>query len=117
MGQFSVIIEVSNLKGTSSTEVEALVGTGARLTQLPMRILRNLGISVERRERFKSPNGRFISRGIGIALIGVAGHHNPNIVVFTPENATPLLGWIDLQALGFEADTEKEELVPKPLRA
>jgi predicted aspartyl protease len=88
-----------------------LVDTGATMSLIPGRILRELGIRVRREMEFSLADESRKAFPIGEALIGVNGDENIIPVVFGPDDVTPLLGGVALEVFGLAVDPVNRRLV------
>lgn len=112
MGTFSVQIQVGDLAGARSVQVEALVDTGASDTVLPQDLLRELGIAALDQFTYSLADGRVVEYDVGEARLGLEGRERTTQVVFGPEGVTPLLGATTLQVFHLGVDPIAERLVP-----
>ena len=112
MGTFSVQIQVGDLEGVRSVQVEALVDTGASDTVLPQDILRELGITTLDQFTYSLADGRVVEYDVGEARLRLEGRERTTQVVFGPEGVTPLLGATTLQVFHLGVDPIAERLVP-----
>ncbi len=112
MGTFSVQIQVGDLAGVRSVQVEALVDTGASDTVLPQDVLRELGITTLDQFTYSLADGRVVEYDVGEARLRLEGRERTTQVVFGPEGVTPLLGATTLQIFHLGVDPITERLVP-----
>jgi predicted aspartyl protease len=75
MGTFRTTIGIEHLavRGQRVVLHDVLVDTGAEAAWVPRAVLEQLGIQVERSERYRMADGRVLTRDVGFALVHVAG--------------------------------------------
>jgi predicted aspartyl protease len=113
MGIFRTRIEFAPLREPENRRaVEAMVDTGSAYNWVPRPMLEELGIEVQRVERFETANGTVMERDVGHAMIYAAGRLAPSIVVFGEPGDMTLLGAIGLEGLNLRVDLNRKELVP-----
>ena len=118
MGYIRVKALVANpLDRSKREEIEVLVDTGAIFTMLPSSLLQSLGITSQGVRKFKVANGNQESFPIGEAYIKLPENElgATSIVIFGPENSTPLLGVTTLENLGLQVDPTAGKLKPMEL--
>ena|SRR5579862_2600017 len=118
MGYIRVKALVSNpLDPSRQKEVEVLVDTGAIYSMLPASTLKSLGLTSRSERKFKLASGDQKSFQTGEAYIEIPefGFGATSIVIFGPENSTPLLGVTTLENLGLQADPTSGKLKPMEL--
>lgn len=112
MGTFRYPIEVGDPQGQHFEVVEALVDTGATFTVLPASLLRRLGISVQRRTRFRLADGSVLERDVGETKVRLNGQVITTTVVFGEEGAPSLLGVVTLETALLAVDPVRQQLTP-----
>lgn len=114
VGIFRTTVEVSSLRDHDRRiEVrDVMVDTGSEFSWLPRSLLTELGIPVERVERFESADGRILDREVGYAMVFTAGRGTPTVVAFADEGDMILLGAMTLEGLNMRIDLGRKELVP-----
>ena len=112
MGIFSWPMRIASLDGEQTRDIQATVDTGARYTVVPANLLRELGITPNRRSVFELGDGRRVEMDIGEARATVDGVSAVTPVIFGTDGTEPLLGAMTLQILNFAVDTPSERLVP-----
>ena len=112
MGTFPYPLEVISADGSRSEVVNALVNTGSTFTCLPASLLRELGITPNRRIQSELPDGSIVSDDVGEAHVRVAGIEQPTIVTFADENAPPVLGAYTLTGALLVVDPVRQRLAP-----
>jgi len=116
MGYVRVKGRVANSMDRSKCEnVEFLADTGSIYTMIPESILKKLEIKRTGIRRFKVASGETREYPIGEAFIEIEGLGATSIVVFGPEEATPLLGVTSLELLGLQVDPLTGKLKPLEL--
>ena len=116
MGHVQVRTEISNADGTRSTEIEAMVDTGATYTFLPGAMLRELGIAPTRTTDFQLASGETVQYARGEAVVRINGFAQMTPVVFGEDDAEPLIGVFTLQQLELAVDPVAGALIPAKLR-
>ena len=91
---------------------EVMVDTGSEYNWAPELVLRSLGVSPVRTDRFQTADGRILERQIGFALLFVAGRSAPAVFVFAQPGDLTLLGAHGLEGLNLRVDLGRRELVP-----
>ena len=114
MGTFTHPIHVGDLAGGEYTEVEALVDTGTTYTSLPARVLSRIGVEEEGYRRFELADNRIVEYPIGYLKVQVDGTEAIVLVVFAPDDASPLIGATTLENLSLGVDPVAQRLVPVP---
>ncbi len=113
MGTFRVPVRVYSLADATHGEaLEMLVDTGATQSIVPGAILRQLGISVERRQTFHLPNGESMDRDVGWVGVLCQGQRAITLAVFGEPDDASVLGALTLEELGFEVDPRARVLKP-----
>lgn len=113
MGTFKVTVRFSNPQDASrSTVLEALVDTGATDCGVPATLLGDLGLRPYREKEYEVAGGEIVRYAVGEVVVQVDGERATVPVTFDPEGATPTLGAIALEALGFAPDPIARRLVP-----
>jgi clan AA aspartic protease len=115
MGTLSVRIEVSNIMGGPSRQLEALVDTDITHSCMPEDVLRDLGVEPSREQRFRLADGRLVTYPVGEAMLRLQGKEWVVPVVFKPEGTMTVLGSTTLTIFGLGVDSQHKELVPIPL--
>jgi len=98
-----------------STQVDALVDTGATMLMLPEDVVDYLGL----RERGKvivtyADERREERRCAGIVTVRVGDRQTDLDCIIGPPNSEPLLGHIVLEATDLLVDPSGEKLIPRP---
>ncbi len=113
MGTFrtTVSIEHAAFRGRRVMIHDMLVDTGAEATWVPRMMLEQLGIQVERSERYRMADGRVLTRDVGFALVHVAGKATADDVVFAEPGDLTILGARSLEGLNLRVDARAKQLV------
>lgn len=114
MGTFKVAVEVSSVAGARHQTIEVLVDTGATYAVLPARILSDLGVQPVERYPVELADQRVVECGVGHARLRLDGRERIVLVVFGPDDATPLLGATTLELFGLAVDPVHKRLVQVP---
>jgi predicted aspartyl protease len=122
MGIFRTTIAIENplARGVLREITNVMVDRGSEYTWVPRHILESLGLSAERRTRFKTADGRIIERDVAFANVHAGGTSAPDIVAFAEEGDMALLGVRALEGLNLRIDVVTKELVsagPVPVAA
>ncbi len=108
---FRVPLQVAAPSGDRFVDVEAVVDTGASYTLLPSRLLVDLGVRGIERVRTRVADNRVVEMEIGEARLRLDGRERTVVVLFGPEDATPLLGATSLEVFGLAVDPMAQRLV------
>lgn len=113
MGTFrtTIAIEHPALRGEQVALHDVLVDTGAEATWIPRPVLEQLGVQVERRERYRMADGRVLERDVGFALVHVGGKATADDVVFAEPGDLVILGARSLEGLNLRVDPRSKQLV------
>ena len=112
MGTFSCSMQIANMDGSQSCEIEATVDTGAAYTTVPARLLRELRIAPTGQRTLALADGRRIERHIGQAQATIDGQSVITLVLFGDDNDPPLVGAYTLEGLFLAVDPVQQQLVP-----
>jgi len=112
MGTFRYPILLYNLEGSQSTQVEALVDTGATYTWVPQQILQELGYRPTFRRRVRLADGRVIEKDGCEVRVGVDGAILTTPILFGDPESEPLLGAVTLEQFSLAPDPVGRRLVP-----
>ena len=115
MGLFDWPLQISNLDGDKSSEIEAMVDTGAIFTMLPGSLLREIGISPTRKDIFELADGSRAEMEIGEMRVRSNGYSAVTPVIFGRKDATPLIGAVTLEELLLVVDPVGQRLIPRNL--
>jgi aspartyl protease family protein len=96
-------------------DVECLADTGAIYTMIPKDLLGKVLTASTGTRRFKLANGNVEQYDVGEAYVEVQNIGATSLVVFGPENSTPLLGVTTLELLGLQVDSVSGQLKPLEL--
>ena len=113
MGTFHISVSVESLvrPGDRSTLDGLLVDTGSELSWIPAPVLDALGITRDRKERFRQASGQVIERWVGKAIIHVGDIDTADDIVFGEPNDIALLGSRTLEGLNVIVDPVSRQLV------
>ena len=115
MGTFKCNLRISSMDGRQSQDIQAVVGTGAFYTTLPVGLLRSLGIEPRGRRRVPQAGGRGIDLDYAQAWASIDGKSEITLVVFGEDDSPAMLGTYTLDGLALEVDPIEQRLVPKTL--
>jgi clan AA aspartic protease len=115
VGTFYVDFVLWNQERNASRSVNALVDTGASMTQVPASILEELGVEREYSERFLLADGSRRELSVGEARIELLGKFRIVSVVFGLEGSSVLLGALALETLALAADVRNQRLIQADL--
>ena len=113
MGTFTASVRVEGPRG-QSIHLEALVDTGATHTLLPENFLTDLGVKPVERIAFQLADDRTVEYEIGEVRLGLDGRERTAVVIFGPEDATPLLEATTLELFNLAVDPVAQRLVSVP---
>ena len=111
MGTFSVALTVQGPTG-ELTSVDALVDTGSTYAVLPAQLLKRMGVTPKDRMSFRLADERVVEYDLGEVVAGMDGRERTVLVVFGPNDATPLLGAVTLELFGMSVEPLGQRLVP-----
>jgi predicted aspartyl protease len=115
MGTFTVSVQVGDLARREFIEVDdALVDAGTTYSMFPESTLARLRIEQEGYRRFELADNRIVKYPIGYARFRLDGNEAIAIVVFAPEEISPLVGATTLENLSLGVDPVNQRLVPVP---
>jgi aspartyl protease family protein len=112
---FTVPVQVGDSNGRAFVDIQALVDTGSTYTSIPVDILSGLGVEVIERHPFGLADESIVEYGIGEAKIRLDGRERTVVVVFMPDNSSPLLGATTLEIFGLGVDPVGMRLAPVPM--
>ena len=102
------------MDGQQSMDIDATVDTGA-YTTIPASLLRQLGIEPMGQRQFMLSDGQRVWMDYGQARATVEDESVTTIVVFSDDDAPPLLGAYTLEGLALAVDPLHQRLVPTHL--
>src|SRR5688572_23729779 len=113
MGIFRTSIGVSALTADAAVTHlhDVMVDTGSEYNWIPAAILRQLGVTPVRTDRFETADGRLLERPVGFAMFHVAGRTAAAAVVFAEAGDMVLLGAHGLEGLNLRVDLGRKELI------
>lgn len=112
-----VKVRVENTASPESTiEAELLVDTGALYSVLSTQMLKDMGIELLTKRRFKTADGRIIERGVGEVLMELLGKRRHVPIAFGEDSDVSVLGTTALEIFGLEVDPNTKQLKPATLR-
>jgi predicted aspartyl protease len=115
MGAFTVSLQVGDLARRQFIPVDnILVDTETAYSMFPESMLTQLGIEQEGCRWFKLADNRVVEYPVGHACIRLQGNELTALVVFAPDDTSPLLGFTALETFGLGLDTVNQRLVPVP---
>ena len=103
------------MDGQQSMDIDATVDTGAAYTTIPARLLRQLGIEPLGQRLFMLADGQRVWMDYSEARVTIGEESVTTIVVFSEDNAPPLLGAYTLEGLALAVDPLHQRLVPTHL--
>ena len=112
MGFINSPIRISNLDGSKSFELDAMVDTGATYTVAPARLLREIGIQPTRTTQIELADGSIREYERGEARVSIDNRPAATTVIFGDDDAEPLIGVVTLEELELAVDPIGERLVP-----
>ncbi len=114
MGIFRTTVAVAHLARPDERRelADVMVDTGSEYNWLPRSVLEELGVRAERVDRFRTADGRVLTRDIGFAILYAGGRSTPTIAAFAEEGDMVLLGAHGIEGLNMRVDLATKELVP-----
>jgi len=116
MGRVLEKTRITNfLDPTKSTEIEALVDTGAMMLVLPQDIVDGLGLRKMRDVNVRyANNSREIKAIYGVATVEIQGRAGEFDVLAEPEGSQALVGQLILEQLDLIVDPVARKVLPNP---
>ena len=115
MDCFRVDVKVANIANRARSAVvpQMLVDTGSEATWVPRKVLEQLNIAAEKKDRsFVMANGQVITRTVGYAVLEVApSFQTVDEVVFAEDGDLSIVGARTLEGLNVRVDPEGKQLV------
>ena len=115
MGCFRVDVTFFNVANRAQPAIvpQMLVDTGSEATWVPRKVLEQLKVSPEKKDRsFMMANGQVITRTVGYAVLEVAPNFQTvDEVVFAEQGDLVILGARSLEGLNVRVDPEGKQLV------
>ena len=115
MGCFRVDVKVAHIANRARSAIvpQMLVDTGSEATWVPRKVLEQLNIAAEKKDRsFVMANGQVITRTVGYAVLEVApSFQTVDEVVFAEDGDLSILGARSLEGLNVRVDPEGKQLV------
>ena len=108
MGLTYARIKITGSRG--SRELKLLVDTGSLFTWIDKRVLTEVCIEPSSIKKFRTIEGKEITRRVGNTVIEILGEKAPRIVVFGEIRDAQVVGADSLEGLGFEVDPTTKEL-------
>ena len=112
MGTFSVKIQVGDLDGQTSEEMNALVDADAMMSVVPASTLQRLGIQPVKSVVFECADGEQVTLDMGHANVRVQGKETITWVIFGEETDDVLLGSHTLTGVMLGVDPSARRLIP-----
>jgi predicted aspartyl protease len=104
-------VESHQRRGDVRELPDTLVDTGSEYSWIPRALLEELGIAVERAQRFRTADGRVVHRVMGYAIIHAGGTRTSDEVVFAEPGDMVLLGAHTIEGLNLRVDLKAKRLV------
>lgn len=112
MGTFSVKIQVGDIDGQTSEEMDALVDADAMMSVIPASTLRRLGIQPVKGAVFERASGEQVTLDMGHANVRVQGKEAISWIIFGEETDDVLLGSHTLAGVMLGVDPSAQRLIP-----
>ena len=112
MATFLVEIQIANPSGQHWTTLQALANTNASTTSVPASILRDLGVTPQRQNNFRSTQGEIRTMDIGQTYIRIMDEEFITDFIFNDEATIPLLGALTLESAHLIIDPREKQLIP-----
>ena len=112
MGTFQVEMEIGDPQGQRYERVNALVDSGATYSTVPSSMLRSLGVVPHGTRRFVMADGTRIERDFGRTWVRLDGQEDIVPVIFSDDDALPLLGAVTLEIFSLGIDPVNSRLIP-----
>ena len=115
MGVFRVDVTFFNVADRAKSAVvpQMLVDTGSEATWVPRKVLEDLGVTPEKKDRsYRMANGQLITRTVGYAVLEIPPEFKTvDEVVFAEPGDLSLLGARSLEGLNVRVDPQHKQLV------
>jgi predicted aspartyl protease len=115
MGVFRVDVTFFNVADRAKSAVvpQMLVDTGSEATWVPRKVLEDLGVTPEKKDRsYRMANGQVITRTVGYAVLEIPPEFKTvDEVVFAEPGDLSLLGARSLEGLNVRVDPQHKQLV------
>ena len=113
MGTFSVGCLIRNqVNRDKAVEIPRLmVDTGSEATWIPRKLLEQIQVQPEKRQRFQMANGQMVYRDVGFALVRVGQRETTDEIVFAEQGDYVLLGARALEGLMLWVDPRHKKLI------
>ncbi len=117
MGKVIERVKITNLLDpTKAIEIEAVIDTGATMTELPQNIVDELGLRKIREARVRYANNSTESKSVyGGVTVEIKGRIGTFDVLAEVEGAQPLIGQVVLEILDLVVDPRTRTLIPNPM--
>ncbi len=112
MGTLSCRLKLTSMDSDKSLEVDAVVDTGAFLSQVPANLLDELGVERTDSLNLQFADGRTVRHDIGHAWASLNGKRVITQVVFGAEDSAALIGAYTLEGLLLVVDPVARRLLP-----
>ncbi len=111
MGITTVTVAVKNPNQPKRrVKTDLLVDTGSILTWISEKKLQKLGMKPRRARKFKTIEGRIVTRSTGPALLSYDGAETDIEVVYAHPEDAEVLGVTALESLGYRVDPVSQKL-------
>jgi len=97
-----------------STEIEAIVDTGAAYLCLPPNVIDKLGLLSSHSRKVTTANGNVERRIFSGAVILILGRDIEMQVMENDATTPPLIGYLVLETMDLIVDTRSKKLIPNP---
>ena len=115
MGTIKVTIGVGDPQGQRFEDLEVTVDTGRAYTAAPRKLLRRLGVPVERSLPSETAGGRVVPVDVGRTTIRLEALEFATPVIFAEEGEPNLLGVVSLEEAALAANPLAGRLIPANL--
>ena len=93
---------------------DALVDTGATMLSLPIRMIRELGLTKRQTRRVRTSSGLHQANIYGTVRLTIGDRDCPTDVIELPDDTPVLIGQIPLETLDYVVDLRARKLVGNP---
>jgi clan AA aspartic protease len=116
MGKVTERVKITNVfEPSKSTEIDALIDTGATMVVLPQDIVQALGLKKVREVKVRYANNKVEMKPVYRAvIIETLGREGTFDVIGEEEGSQPLIGQVVLEVLDLVADPRTRKLMPNP---
>ncbi len=117
MGKVIEKVKITNvLEPAKTTDVEAVIDTGATMVVLPQNIVHQLGLKKIPEAKVRCANNKTELKSVyGVVTIEIKGRTGNFDVLAEAEGSQPLIGHVVLEILDLVVEPRTRKLIPNPI--